>query len=73
MMADQEASEVLTGAGVESALAAQGIALVAGRGERLARGLNILMAASRRDCRDLEFDTDPPSYLTAVQECKAGR
>jgi hypothetical protein len=63
----------VSGEAIEAALAAQGIALAPGRGERLARGLQALLDASASDrLRDaLPFDAEPPGFLLAIQRCKA--
>jgi hypothetical protein len=61
-----------SGEAIEAALAAQGIALAPGRGERLAGGLQALLGASASDPlrESLEFDADPPGFLLAIQRCK---
>jgi hypothetical protein len=58
---------------IEATLAAQGIALAPGRGERLARALQSLLDASAADPlrESLAFDADPPGFLLAIHRCKA--
>jgi hypothetical protein len=67
------AARQLSGEAIEAALAAQGIALAPGRGERLARGLQALLGASASDPlrESLAFDAEPPGLLLALQRCKA--
>jgi hypothetical protein len=67
------AARQLSGEAIEAALAAQGIALAPGRGERLARGLQALLGASASDPlrESLAFDAEPPGFLLALQRCKA--
>jgi hypothetical protein len=58
---------------IETALAAQAIPLAPGRAERLARGQQMLLDASRADPLRgaLEFDAEPPGFLLAISRCKA--
>ena len=67
------AAKQWSGEAIEAALAAQGIALAPGRGERLARGQQSLLDAGAADPlrASLEFDADPPGFLLAIQRCKA--
>ena len=60
------------GDAIEAALVAQGIALAPGRGERLARALQLLLDASAADPlrESLAFDADPPGFLLALHRCK---
>lgn len=61
-----------SGETIEAALAAQGIALAAGRAERLARGVQALLEASAADPLrvQLEFDTEPTGFAFAMRRCK---
>jgi hypothetical protein len=61
-----------SGAGIEEALASQGIALAPGRAERLARAQQGLLEASAADPSRgmLEFDADPAGFAAAMQKCK---
>jgi hypothetical protein len=65
--AKQWSGEVL-----EAVLAAQGVALAAGRAERLARAQQALLEASAADPlrATLGFHADPPGFLVAMQKCK---
>ena len=67
------AAKQWSGEAIEAALAAQGIPLAPGRGERLARGLQALLGASASDPlrESLAFDAEPPGFLLALQRCKA--
>ena len=58
---------------IEAALAAQGIRLAPGRGERLAPALDAVLGASAADrLRDaLDFESDPAGYALALERCKA--
>ena len=53
---------------IEAAVAAQGVALGPGRGERLARGQQSLLDAGSADPlrASLELDTDPPGFVLAL-------
>ncbi len=66
------AAKQWSGEAIEAALAAQGIQLAPGRGERLARGQQALLDASASDPlrESLAFDTDPPGFLLAIRRCK---
>jgi hypothetical protein len=57
---------------IEAALAAQGIALAPGRGERLARALQSLLDASAADPlrAALPFDAEPAEFPFAMRRCK---
>ena len=63
-MAKQLSAEV-----VEVMLAAQGIPLAPGRGERLAPGVNALNVADPLRDR-LPFECDPTTYLLALNKNK---
>ena len=58
---------------IEAVLAAQGIRLAPGRGERPAPALDALLGASAADpLRDaLDFESDPAGYALALERCKA--
>jgi hypothetical protein len=62
-----------SGEAIEAALAAQGIALAPGRGERLAQGLQGLLDAAAADPlrESLAFDAEPAGFLLAIERCKA--
>jgi hypothetical protein len=57
---------------VEVVLAAQGVALAAGRAERLARAYQALLEASAADplLARLEFDAVPAAFVVAMQKCR---
>jgi hypothetical protein len=61
-----------SGEAVEAALAAQGIALAPGRGERLARALQSLLDAAAADPlrATLGFEAEPPGFAAALAHCK---
>ena len=61
-----------SGAAIEAALAAQGIALAQGRAERLARGQQALLGASAADplLAALDFHADPTTFLLIIQRTK---
>ena len=63
----------LSGNAVESLLASRGVTFSQGRGERIVRGLNRLLAASAADAAPLAFDQEPPAYLLAIEREKTGR
>jgi hypothetical protein len=67
------ASKQLTGAGVEAALAAQGIELAPGRAERLARTLEASIGPSARDpLREaLELEAEPFEFADVLSRNKA--
>jgi len=58
-----------SGAAIEDALAAQGIALAPGRAERIARAQEGLLGASAADplLATLEFQADPSGFLLALR------
>jgi hypothetical protein len=64
--------QTLTGCFIETALAAQGIALASERGERLARALQPLLEASAADPlrASLGFDVEPAAFVVALSKCK---
>ena len=57
---------------IETALAAQGIALAPGRAERIARAQQALLDAAAADPlrAALTFDANPPGYAVALEKCK---
>ena len=57
---------------MEAALAAQDIAVAAGRAERIARAQQGLLDAAAADpLREaLEFDADPAGFLVALRKCR---
>jgi len=57
---------------IESALAAQGIALAPGRAERIARAQQALLGGAAADPlhASLTFDANPAGYLHALDKCK---
>ena len=57
---------------IETALAAQGIALAPGRAERIARAQQTLLQAAAADPlrASLTFDANPAGYLPALDRCK---
>lgn len=57
----------LTAETIETLLAAQGIPLAAGRGERLAPGVNALNVVDRLR-ETLPFETDPTTYLASLKK-----
>ena len=59
-----------SGAAIEDALAAQGIALAPGRAERIARAQQALLGASAADplLATLEFQADPSGFLLALKK-----
>ncbi len=57
----------LTGETIETLLAAQGIPLAAGRGERLAPGVNALNVIDKLR-ETLPFETDPTTYLSSLKK-----
>ena len=61
-----------TSEAIETAFASQGIQLAPGRAERLARGQQMLLAASGADplLRTLDFHADPTSYFLSREKSK---
>ena len=61
-----------SGEAIEAALAAQGIALAPGRGERLARAQQALLDAAAADPlrAALGFEAEPPGFAAALANCK---
>jgi hypothetical protein len=61
-----------SGEAIEAALAAQGMAVAPGRAERLARGQQALLDASKADplLGRLDFHADPTTFLLAMGKCK---
>jgi hypothetical protein len=57
---------------IETALAAQGIALAPGRAERVARAQQALLEAAAADPlrAALAFDADPAGYRSALERCR---
>ena len=57
---------------IETALAAQGIALASGRAERIARAQQALLEAAAADPlrAALTFDANPAGYLAALESCR---
>lgn len=57
---------------IETACAAQGIALAPGRAERLARAQQALLGASAADALSaaLDFHADPTSFLLVIQKTR---
>ena len=57
---------------IESALAAQGIALASGRAERIARAQQALLEAAAADPlrASLTFDANPAGYPAALESCR---
>ena len=62
-----------SGEAIEAALAAQGIALAQGRGERLARAQQALLDAAAADPlrAALGFEAEPAGFVFALARCKA--
>lgn len=62
-----------SGEAIEIALAAQGIALATGRGERLARAQQALLDAAAADPlrAGLEFEAEPAGFVSAMSRCKS--
>jgi hypothetical protein len=57
---------------IETALAAQGIALAPGRAERIARAQQALLEAAAADPlrAALAFDANPAGYRSALDRCR---
>ena len=60
-----------SGEAIEAALAAQGIGLAPGRGERIARGQQALLDAVTADGSraELPFEAEPASFGAALLRC----
>ena len=67
------AAKRLSGDAIEAVLAAQGIALAPGRGERLAQGLHASIGPSLDEAAqsELEFEREPCGFALALERCKA--
>jgi hypothetical protein len=61
-----------SGEAIEAALAAQGIALAQGRGERLARAQQSLLDAAAADPlrATLAFEVEPTGFAAALAHCR---
>ena len=57
---------------IETALAAQGIALASGRAERIARAQQALLEAAAADPlrASLRFDANPAGYPVVLESCR---